>query len=175
MGRTLVCRAGFSPAPRTAKNARGASSPCRNSAATECSVRQTGWLDESTFRKRIQPGLRSINIPTIMVMLSISEPYALRIRSEQCVPHPRHWLKLADLANYKRSCEEMTTFCSHSYFRVVRCRPANRRQGPMKLPTLYNATSEASRISLLRVDDLSAQDRVAHFGKRCRVLRRVRA
>lgn len=29
--------------------------------------------------------------------LSISEPYATRIRNSQCTPHPRHWLALSRL------------------------------------------------------------------------------
>ena len=36
-------------------------------------------------------------VPKIMWALAVSEPYALRIRGGQCVPHPRHWLRLANL------------------------------------------------------------------------------
>ena|ERR1700730_6869560 len=49
------------------------------------------------------------------------------------------------------------------------------QQGPMKLPALYNTIEHRElEDSLLRIDDLPAQDRVAHFGKGRRVLRRVR-
>ena len=56
------------------------------------------WLDEKFYREQIQPKLIAIRVPTIQSTLSISEPYALRIRERKCVPHPRHWLALADLA-----------------------------------------------------------------------------
>jgi hypothetical protein len=55
------------------------------------------WLDEKAYRESIQPRLARIAVPTIMSALSISEPYALRIRGGRCVPHPRHWLALAGL------------------------------------------------------------------------------
>lgn len=42
-------------------------------------------------------GLIGIMVPKIMSALSVSEPYALRIRGGGCVPHPRHWLTLARL------------------------------------------------------------------------------
>jgi CRISPR-associated protein Cas1 len=57
------------------------------------------WLDEKTYRERVQPQLLRITAPKIMSALSISEPYALRIRGGHCIPHPRHWLSLARLVN----------------------------------------------------------------------------
>jgi hypothetical protein len=55
------------------------------------------WLNEKAYRERIQPCLVGITVPTMMSALSVSEPYALRIRGGKCVPHPRHWLALAGL------------------------------------------------------------------------------
>ncbi len=55
------------------------------------------WLDEKFYRDRIQPRLRTIQVPKIQAALLISEPYALRIRAGRCVPHPRHWSNLAKL------------------------------------------------------------------------------
>jgi CRISPR-associated endonuclease Cas1 len=55
------------------------------------------WLDEKTYRDRVQPRLTRIVLPKIMSALSISEPYASRIRGGHCVPHPRHWQTLATL------------------------------------------------------------------------------
>jgi CRISPR-associated endonuclease Cas1 len=55
------------------------------------------WLDEKTYRERVQPQLLGIAAPKIMSALLISEPYALRIRGGRCIPHPRHWLDLARL------------------------------------------------------------------------------
>jgi CRISPR-associated endonuclease Cas1 len=55
------------------------------------------WLDEITYKERVQPRLPQIIISRIMSALSISEPYALRIRGGRCIPHPRHWQTLATL------------------------------------------------------------------------------
>jgi CRISPR-associated endonuclease Cas1 len=55
------------------------------------------WLDEKTYRERVQPQLLRIAAPKIMCALSISEPYALRIRGGRCIPHPRHWQRLATI------------------------------------------------------------------------------
>ncbi len=56
------------------------------------------WLDEKTYREKIQPHLSSVIVSKIMSVISVSEPYALRIRAGRCIPHPRHWLALARLA-----------------------------------------------------------------------------
>jgi CRISPR-associated endonuclease Cas1 len=55
------------------------------------------WLTEETYRARIQPRLSGITVPAISSTLGISEPYAAEIRAGRCVPHPRHWLTLAQL------------------------------------------------------------------------------
>jgi hypothetical protein len=57
------------------------------------------WLDKKFYRDQIQPKISTIQVRTIQFELSVSEPYALRIREGACVPHPRHWQKLAALAN----------------------------------------------------------------------------
>jgi hypothetical protein len=54
-------------------------------------------LDEKFFRTQIQPRLAAVTVPIIVTTLSVSEPYATRIRAGRCVPHPRHWLALARL------------------------------------------------------------------------------
>jgi hypothetical protein len=56
------------------------------------------WLDENFYREQIQPGLSGIKVRTIQFALVVSEPYALRIRKGACIPHRRHWQKLAALA-----------------------------------------------------------------------------
>jgi CRISPR-associated endonuclease Cas1 len=55
------------------------------------------WLSEQFYKDHIQGALRRIQVPVIQRDLSISEPYALRIRSGRCIPHPRHWQILAKL------------------------------------------------------------------------------
>jgi hypothetical protein len=61
------------------------------------------WLDQRTYDEMIKPRLTNVIVPRIMSALSISAPYALRIRSGKCIPHPRHWLKLATLAGFQIS------------------------------------------------------------------------
>jgi CRISPR-associated endonuclease Cas1 len=56
-----------------------------------------GWLDEKFYREKIQPCLVGIAVPTIASALAVSEPYATNIRAGRCIPHPRHWLTLAQL------------------------------------------------------------------------------
>jgi hypothetical protein len=55
------------------------------------------WLDEKTYRDKILPRLVGITVPTIVSALAVSEPYATNIRAGRCIPHPRHWLTLAQL------------------------------------------------------------------------------
>ena len=56
------------------------------------------WLNEKFYQERVKPNLRAVQVPTIQKALSISEPYALRIRAGKCIPHARHWVSLALLA-----------------------------------------------------------------------------
>jgi CRISPR-associated endonuclease Cas1 len=64
---------------------------------------QPQWLNVEYYCQEIQAQLRVVPVPTIQSSLSISEPYALRIRAGKCIPHPRHWLMLAELAKARKS------------------------------------------------------------------------
>jgi hypothetical protein len=55
------------------------------------------WLDATAYKEKIQPRLTTVTVAAIMSSLDVSEPYALRIRSAKCRPHPRHWAPLAKL------------------------------------------------------------------------------
>jgi len=55
------------------------------------------WLNEETYREKIQPRLAAITVPAISSALGISQPYAAEIRAGRCLPHPRHWQNLARL------------------------------------------------------------------------------
>jgi len=57
------------------------------------------WFNEKFYRDHIQHKISKIQVRTIQIGLSVSEAYALRIRGGACIPHPRHWQKLAALAN----------------------------------------------------------------------------
>jgi hypothetical protein len=63
------------------------------------------WLNEKYYRERIQSRLPAIHVPTIQSALSVSEPYALRIRSGGCIPHRRHWSTLAELTGYQKRAD----------------------------------------------------------------------
>jgi CRISPR-associated endonuclease Cas1 len=58
---------------------------------------QPAWLNEETYRERIQPRLAEITVPVISSALAVSKPYATDIRSGRRCPHPRHWHPLAQL------------------------------------------------------------------------------
>jgi uncharacterized Zn finger protein (UPF0148 family) len=58
---------------------------------------QPTWLDEKTYREKIQPRVVEVTVPAISAALGISEPYATDIRAGKRKPHPRHWVTLARL------------------------------------------------------------------------------
>jgi CRISPR-associated endonuclease Cas1 len=55
------------------------------------------WLDEKTYREKIQPRLARFPVSAISSALLVSHPYATDIRAGRRQPHPRHWLALARL------------------------------------------------------------------------------
>lgn len=59
------------------------------------------WLDRETYCREIQPRLKSITLSVLASKLGISIPYAVDVRAGRRVPHPRHWLTLARLADVK--------------------------------------------------------------------------
>ena len=61
-----------------------------------------GWLDEDTYRRDILPLLSKFTVKSIRLTLGVSHPYATLIRRGMTIPHPRHWLPLADLAGYRK-------------------------------------------------------------------------
>jgi len=56
------------------------------------------WLDEKTYRLKIQPRLAKFPVSAISSALGVSHPYATDIRAGKRRPHPRYWLSLARLA-----------------------------------------------------------------------------
>jgi hypothetical protein len=55
------------------------------------------WLNEDAYRTKIQPALAVITVPAIATALGVSGPYATDIRRGRRIPHPRHWVALAQL------------------------------------------------------------------------------
>jgi hypothetical protein len=60
------------------------------------------WLDEDTYRRDILPLLSKFTVKSIRLTLGVSHPYATLIRRGMTIPHPRHWLPLADLVGYRK-------------------------------------------------------------------------
>lgn len=57
------------------------------------------WLNLEIHRERVQPQLASIPYRQIAAALKVSEPYAAAIRNGKYLPHRRHWMALATLAD----------------------------------------------------------------------------
>jgi hypothetical protein len=55
------------------------------------------WLDEDTYRERIQPLLENLTVPVISRALGVSDPYATDICTGKRRPHKRHWKMLAQI------------------------------------------------------------------------------
>lgn len=60
------------------------------------------WLDEHAYRQDILPRLSKFTVKAIRSKLGVSHPYATLIRRGISIPHPRHWLPLADLTGCHR-------------------------------------------------------------------------
>jgi hypothetical protein len=64
---------------------------------------QPAWLTSEYYTSQIQPRLTQWTRPRIAEALSLSSiAYAGEIRNGKIVPHPRHWLKLAELVGVAR-------------------------------------------------------------------------
>jgi CRISPR-associated endonuclease Cas1 len=58
------------------------------------------WLTHKRYEQEVQPRLAHVSIPKIASTLGISQPYATDIRSGKRIPHQRHWITLAQLAEF---------------------------------------------------------------------------
>jgi hypothetical protein len=57
------------------------------------------WLTEEVYREKIQPRPSGITVSATASALGLSVPYAAEIRAGRQLPHPRHWLTLAQLVS----------------------------------------------------------------------------
>jgi len=57
-----------------------------------------GWLTRDVYVQQVQPALARVAIAQIRATLGVSEPYSSDIQRGKCIPHPRHWQVLAQLA-----------------------------------------------------------------------------
>lgn len=85
-----------------------AESQRRQAAAREAwnPAEKPDWPDEKAYRERVQPRLSGVIVPRIMSALSVSQPYALRIRAGRRIPHPRHCLGLARIVDVSEGGSE---------------------------------------------------------------------
>jgi CRISPR-associated endonuclease Cas1 len=60
------------------------------------------WLDEDCYRREILPRLSKFTVKKIRLAIDVSHPYATLIRRGVSIPHPRHWMLLAELAGYRK-------------------------------------------------------------------------
>ena len=60
------------------------------------------WLDEGFYRREILPRLSNFTVKTIRMAIDVSHPYATLIRRGVSIPHPRHWMPLAELTGCRR-------------------------------------------------------------------------
>jgi len=60
------------------------------------------WLDESFYRREILPRLSNFTVKKIRLAIDVSHPYATLIRRGVSIPHPRHWMPLAELTGCRR-------------------------------------------------------------------------
>jgi hypothetical protein len=61
------------------------------------------WLDEDFYRREILPGLSAFTVKKIRLTIDVSHPYATLIKRGLSIPHPRHWLPLAELTGRRKS------------------------------------------------------------------------
>jgi hypothetical protein len=59
------------------------------------------WLDEETYKREILTRLAQFTAKAIRLKLDVSHPYASLIKRGLKIPHPRHWMPLAQLAGYQ--------------------------------------------------------------------------
>jgi hypothetical protein len=55
------------------------------------------WLNEDFYRREILSRLSSFTVKKIRLAIDVSHPYATLIKHGDRIPHPRHWLTLAQL------------------------------------------------------------------------------
>jgi hypothetical protein len=67
------------------------------------SSKQPAWLTREFYRDNIQPKLSQFTSPPIQKAIGVSRAFAIDIRKARRIPHPRHWVKLAELVGCPRN------------------------------------------------------------------------
>jgi hypothetical protein len=61
------------------------------------------WLTERVYRENVRPRLADISTSRIASTVGVSWAYASNVRKAKALPHPRHWLNLAQLVGVSDS------------------------------------------------------------------------
>jgi len=70
-------------------------------AAWDESIRNHKVSSEKQYCKQIVPLLHCVKTSVVAKVLGVSDTYVSDVRRGKRVPHPRHWLALAELAGVK--------------------------------------------------------------------------
>lgn len=99
-----VARVGRSVAHSPMAQARRAKTQRRQASVLRgwLSAKHPAWLTTEAYTERILPRLADIRRTVIVSTLNVSSPYAASIRAGRRIPHPRHWLALAELAGVEQ-------------------------------------------------------------------------
>jgi CRISPR-associated endonuclease Cas1 len=64
---------------------------------------QPAWLTEQFYAAEIQPRLTLLSVSAVASALGVSRPFASNVRAGRRCPHPRHWLRLAQLVGVREN------------------------------------------------------------------------
>ena len=64
------------------------------------------WLDEDCYRREILPRISKFTVKKIRLAIDVSHPYATLIRRGVSIPHPRHWVALAELTGIRNEVND---------------------------------------------------------------------
>jgi hypothetical protein len=64
---------------------------------------QPAWLTQDFYVNKIHPLLAKVPVTAIVSATGLRRSSAAEIRRGRRIPHPRHWLKLAELAGFSRA------------------------------------------------------------------------
>jgi CRISPR-associated endonuclease Cas1 len=73
---------------------------------------QPSWLTKEFYLEHVRPKLHDLPTSAVARTIGVSLQYAVSIRHGTFIPHPRHWLKLAELVGI--SALVQTTKCSNT-------------------------------------------------------------
>jgi CRISPR-associated endonuclease Cas1 len=58
---------------------------------------QPSWLTKEFYLEHVRPKLQGLQTSAVALAIGVSRPYSVAIRHGKFIPHPRHWVKLAEL------------------------------------------------------------------------------